>query len=56
MPFASELAERHSHPLAPAGEAARMALGLVILNRALEFQARDQLQQLGENAAYSIHG
>jgi hypothetical protein len=51
-----ELAEQHRHQLAPAGEAARMTLGLVILDRTVKFQAREQLQQPGENAAYSIYG
>jgi hypothetical protein len=53
---APELAERQGHELAPTGEAPRVAFGLVILHGTLKFGAREQLQQLRENAAYSIHG
>jgi hypothetical protein len=50
------MAEQHRHQLRPASEAARMTLGLVIPYRSGKLSSRDELQQLRENAAYSIHG
>jgi hypothetical protein len=50
------LAEKHSHELAPTGKAASVALGFVLANCSLKLDSRKQLQQLTENAAYSIHG
>jgi hypothetical protein len=48
---------RGAHPkLAPTGEAPGVAFGLLLLDGPLEFDAGEQLQQLAENAAYSIHG
>jgi hypothetical protein len=44
------------HELAPAGEAAGVAFGLVLAHRGLELGARKQLQHLTENAGYSNHG
>jgi hypothetical protein len=33
-----------------------MALGLVLLDSLLELHSREQLEQLGKNGTYSIHG
>ena len=52
----AQLTEQHGHELAPAGEAAGVALGMVLLHRLLEFAAGEQLQELAEYAAYSVHG
>jgi hypothetical protein len=52
----SELAEEHGHELSPAGEPSGMALGAVLADQLLKFQARKQLEDLRENAAYSLHG
>ena len=51
-----QLAEQHGDELAPAGEASRVSLALVLAHRGLELGTRKQLQNLAENAAYSIHG
>jgi hypothetical protein len=48
----SQLAEQHGHELAPTRETPRVPLGLVLLDRLLEFPAREKLQHLRENAAY----
>jgi hypothetical protein len=50
------LAEQHGHELAPTSKATSVALGLMLANRSLKFDSGKQLQQLTENAAYSIHG
>src|ERR1035437_9378451 len=47
----SQLAKQHGHELAPTGEAPRVPLGLVLLDRLLELPAREQLQRLRKNAA-----
>jgi hypothetical protein len=52
----TRLTEQHGDHLRPTAEAARMMLGLVFLDLGLKRQARDKLQNLTENAAYSIHG
>jgi hypothetical protein len=55
-PGPAELAKQHGHKLAPAGETAGMPFGFVLLDSLLELDAWKQLEQLRENAAYSIHG
>ena len=52
----AQMAEQHGHELAPAGEPACMALGLVLPNSPLELMAGKQVQHLAENAGYSCHG
>src|SRR5260370_21352840 len=52
---ASQLAKQHGHKLAPTGEAPRVPLGLVLLDRLLEIPARKKLQHLRKNAAYFVH-
>src|SRR5215472_8087119 len=52
----SELAEQHGDQLGPTAEAAGMPFGFMLPDFGLERQARDELQDLAENAAYSIHG
>src|ERR1700730_8568732 len=51
-----QVTEQHRHKLTPTGEPARVPLRLVFLHRRCELGPREQLQQLCENAAYSIHG
>jgi hypothetical protein len=50
------MAEQHGHKLAPATEAAGMALGPVLDHGLLKLGAGKQLQHLAENARYSYHG
>jgi hypothetical protein len=50
------MAKQHRHKLAPATETARVPLGFVLLYCLLETLAREQLEKLRENAAYSIQG
>src|SRR6266852_3561842 len=52
---ASQLAKQHGHKLAPTGEAPRVPLGLVLLDRLFEIPARKKLQHLRKNAAYFVH-
>ncbi len=52
----SQLQVHHGHELAPTGETARVPLGVMFLDGALELRSREQLEQLREDAAYSIHG
>ena len=52
----AELTEQHGHELAPAGEAAGMALGPVLLDQGLKLGAREELEQLAEDAGESLHG
>jgi hypothetical protein len=52
----SELAKQHGDELPPTGETPRMALCSMPTHQRLKLQARKQLEQLGKNAAYSIHG
>jgi hypothetical protein len=47
------VAKQHRDELRPTIKTALVPLGLVPLNRLLELQAREQLQKLRENAAYS---
>src|SRR5206468_11287615 len=51
-----ELTEQHGHQLAPTAEAPCMTLGLMLLYRRFKAVARDQLQNLAEDAAYSFQG
>jgi len=52
----AQLAKQHSYELSPTREAASVALGVVLLYGRLELQSREKLQQLRENAGYSIQG
>ena len=52
----AELTKQHGHQLAPAGEPAQVAVGVMLAHGLLEFQARKQLQQLGEDATETLHG
>jgi len=52
---APELGEQHRDKLVPARKAARMPLGLRVLDGALEFGPRKKLEQLIEDAAESRH-
>src|ERR1035438_6118051 len=49
-------AEDHGHKLGPTRKPSCMALRLVLLHLDREFHSRKQLQDLTENAAYSIQG
>jgi hypothetical protein len=51
-----QLAKQHGDEPTPARKAPRVALGPVLAHQFLELQARKQLEQLGVDAAYSIHG
>jgi hypothetical protein len=51
-----QLAEKHGDELSPAGETARVSLGLMFFDEGLELQPRETPQKLTENAAYSIQG
>jgi len=50
------LTEQHGHELAPARKTTRVPFRFMLANRYFELDAGKQLQQLTENAAYSIHG
>jgi hypothetical protein len=50
----TQLAEHHCAELVPTAESVLSVLSL--LNGGFELQARNELQNLTENAAYSIHG
>ena len=52
----AQLAEEHGDELAPAGEAPRVPLGMVLVDGLLEFKTRKELQELGEDATKSLHG
>jgi len=52
----SELAEHHGHKLAPTGKTAGVPFGMVLFHGLLKLVSWEQLEQLGKNAAYSIHG
>jgi hypothetical protein len=52
----TQLTEQHGHELAPARKATRVALSFMLVDGCFELDAGKQLQQLTENAAYSIHG
>src|SRR5258708_942495 len=51
-----QLAKHHRAELVPTREPTRVALGLGLFNRSGKLQPRHELQNLTENAAYSIHG
>jgi hypothetical protein len=51
-----QLAEQHRDELPPTAEPAGMTLGLIRADHRLEVNARNQLQNLRENATNSIHG
>jgi hypothetical protein len=50
------LAKHHGHKLAPARKTSGVPLRTVLDDGALELRSGKQLEYLGENAAYSIHG
>jgi hypothetical protein len=52
----TQLAEQHGHQLTPAGETLGVAFGSVLVNGGIEDRAWNQLQNLGENAAYCGQG
>ena len=52
----AKLAEKHGHQLAPAGETLGVALGSVLMDGGIEVSARNQLQNLRENAGYCRQG
>src|SRR6266498_315311 len=52
----AQLAEHHRDELGPAGKVSRVPFGLMVADRRLEFRPRDQLQNLTEDAAYSVQG
>jgi hypothetical protein len=52
----SQLAEQHGHKLRPTGESSRVPFCFVFRYRCFKFDAGDELQELGENAAYSMQG
>jgi hypothetical protein len=52
----AQLAVQHGDQLGPTIKATRVALGLMFSDPGLELQAWDELQNLAENTAYSIHG
>src|SRR5665213_871957 len=52
----TQLAKHHRDHLGPVRKASRVPLGLMILYRNLKLLPRNQLQDLTEYAAYSIHG
>jgi hypothetical protein len=52
----AQLTKQHRHQLAPAGEAFGVAFGIMLANGGIEVGAGDQLQDLGENAAYYGQG
>jgi len=51
-----ELTKHHGHKLAPTGETSGMPFRTVLRNGMLKTVSWEQLEQLSENAAYSIHG
>src|SRR5215467_14825484 len=51
-----QLAKQHRHKLSPTIKSARVALGLMLPHGFLELDAGEEVEQLGENAAYSIQG
>src|SRR6266550_610689 len=52
----SQLTEQHRYELAPTRESTRVPLGLMLPHRTLKLVARNQLENLTEDAAYSFHG
>src|SRR5574342_533910 len=51
----AELAEEHSHELAPGGEAPGVSFGFRLLDGPLEFEPREELEELAEHAHEPIH-
>jgi hypothetical protein len=52
----TQLTKQHGHKLAPTGKAASVAFSFMLADGSFELDARKQLQQLAEHAAYSNHG
>lgn len=52
----AQWAEQHREELRPTAEPARMTPGFMFPDLGLKLQAGDELQNLAENTAYSIHG
>ena len=52
----ARMAEHHSHKLTPATKTARVTLRLMLFHYSLKVLTREQLEDLRENAAYSIQG
>jgi hypothetical protein len=52
----AQLAEQHGHELSPTAEAARMPFCLMLVHRLGKCGSRNKLENLRENAAYSIQG
>jgi hypothetical protein len=52
----AQLAEQHGDELAPTAESPRMAFRRVLLDGGLKLQSWQELENLTENAACSIHG
>jgi hypothetical protein len=50
------LTKHHGHKLAPTGKTAGMPFGMMLFNGLLKLVSWEQLEQLGKNTAYSIHG
>src|SRR6266545_4188032 len=51
----AEMAEQHRHELIPTSEAAGMPFGLVLSGELLELRSGKDLEDLLEDAAYSVH-
>src|SRR5436309_12487259 len=49
------MAEQHRHELIPTGEAAGMSFGLLLSGELLELRSGKDLEDLLEDAAYSVH-
>ena len=52
---AAELAEEHGHTLAPAGEAAGVALRVGVLHRPLKVHPGEELEELAEHTGEATH-
>ena len=50
------LAEQHGHELAPTAESFGVALGSVLVDGGIKDRARNQRENLGENAGYCGQG
>ena len=53
---AAKLTKQHSDELSPAAEPLGGVVGAVLLNGLFEFHAREQLQELREDARKLLHG
>jgi hypothetical protein len=51
-----QLTKQHRYQLAPTPETARVPLGLMLPHRSFKLVVWNQLENLAEDAAYSIHG